>query len=184
MTTPTDDDVERLRKAFERHYGALLSYARRRTACREDAEEIVSSTFATAWRRIDRLPPEPLTIAWLYRVAWRTLANHHRSLRRRTNLVSRLMGLRGDEQLPVAAEDDGLVLDALERLRPGDQEVLRLVTWEELSYLEAAATIGCSPNAFAIRLHRARKALRAELDRLDPRWSSGEEGSDQAQLDD
>ncbi len=183
--TAADDDVARLREAFERHYGALLAYALRRTGSREDAEEIVASTFATAWRRIDCLPPEPLTITWLYRVAWRTLANHRRSMHRRTNLVARLIGLRSEDHLPTAAEDDGLVLEALSRLRPIDQEVLRLVTWEELSYLEAAATIGCSPNAFAIRLHRARKALRGELDRLEEgRASSENEVPDPRPLDD
>src|SRR5579871_5161168 len=69
------EDVARFRAAFERHYEAVLGYALRRTATLEDAEEVTASTFATAWRRLDRLPPEPHTRTWLYRVVWCILNN-------------------------------------------------------------------------------------------------------------
>jgi len=67
--------------------------------------------------------------------------------------------------------DEGLLHEALRRLRAQDQEVLRLVAWEELTYAEAAAVVGCSPNAFAVRLHRARAALKQELTELQARRS-------------
>ena len=53
---------------------------------------------------------------------------------------------------------------AFAHLRPEDQEILRLSSWERLSYREASAILHCSPNAYAIRLHRARLALRLALD--------------------
>lgn len=45
---------------------------------------------------------------------------------------------------------------ALASLPPADQEVLRLVAWENLGNQEIAAVRGITPNAVAIRLHRAR----------------------------
>ena len=173
VASSAPDDMARFRAAFERHYDALLAYAMRRTLTREDAEEVVATTFAIAWRRIDRLAPEPFTLTWLYRVAWRTLANQRRSNSRRDHLVGRLTGMRGpgSAEAPAAesADPEGLLQVALGRLRPRDQEVLRLVAWEELSYAEAAEVLGCSPNAFAIRLHRARAALKQELESLSLR---------------
>lgn len=57
------------------------------------------------------------------------------------------------------------VLDALGQgqLAPTDQEVLRLTAWEGLAPAEIARVLGISPNAAAIRLHRARGRLRHEL---------------------
>jgi RNA polymerase sigma factor (sigma-70 family) len=158
------DVVARFEAVFERHYGAVLGYALRRAASREDAEELTASTFATAWRRIDRLPPEPYARTWLFRVVWRMLANHRRAGDRQTRLLERIGCLvvvpTVDERDP---DEDGRLSEAFARLRARDQEVLRLVAWEELSYGEAAAVLGCTPNAFAVRLHRARGALRQEL---------------------
>ncbi|CAM5723939.1 RNA polymerase sigma factor 70 region 4 type 2 domain-containing protein OS=Streptomyces fumanus OX=67302 GN=GCM10018772_71120 PE=4 SV=1 [Streptomyces fumanus] len=58
--------------------------------------------------------------------------------------------------------------EALTRLSPGDQEVLRLTAWEELGVDEVAAALGCGSRAAAMRLHRARRRLRAEIDRMRP----------------
>ena len=54
--------------------------------------------------------------------------------------------------------------DAMERLRPVDREVLQLVMWEVLTHAEAAQVLGCSTNAVAVRLHKARKRLQTELE--------------------
>lgn len=154
MTTSSGDEVARFRSAFERHYDTLLLYALQRTGSREDAEEVVAATFAIAWRRVDRLALEPYTLTWLYRVAWRTLANQRRSDDRRERLASRLAMTRPEEEAD-PTEQEAMVHDALARLRPQDQALLRLVAWQELSCAEAAEVLGCTQNAFALRLHRA-----------------------------
>jgi RNA polymerase sigma-70 factor, ECF subfamily len=61
------------------------------------------------------------------------------------------------------------VLQALARLSDGDREALILVAWEGLSTAEGATAFGCSPTAFRVRLHRARRRLRTELRRLERR---------------
>jgi DNA-directed RNA polymerase specialized sigma24 family protein len=56
-----------------------------------------------------------------------------------------------------AGEDhDRPAFTALASLSPADQEVLRLVAWENLGNQGIAAVLGVTPNAVAIRLHRAR----------------------------
>ncbi|MET8305280.1 sigma factor-like helix-turn-helix DNA-binding protein [Micromonospora sp. NPDC005173] len=40
-----------------------------------------------------------------------------------------------------------------------DQEILRLIGWEELTVSEAAQVLGCARATVAVRLHRARRRL-------------------------
>src|SRR5262245_1324732 len=52
---------------------------------------------------------------------------------------------------------------ALQGLAERDQEVLRLIGWEELDISEAALVMGCTRAAMAVRLHRARRRLALAL---------------------
>lgn len=60
------------------------------------------------------------------------------------------------------------VRTALASLPAGDQEILRLVGWEQLVLAEVAVVLGCSRVAAKVRLHRARRRLLATLDRDQP----------------
>ncbi|MER3410834.1 MAG: RNA polymerase subunit sigma-24, partial [Thermoleophilia bacterium] len=92
-------------------------------------------------------------------------ANQRRAARRRNALIARLsQGTVMDAaSSPYEEGEEALVMEAVRRLLPGDQEVLRLVAWEELSPHEAAAVIGCSAALFRLRLHRARRRLARAL---------------------
>lgn len=156
----------RFEDLYRMNIGAVAAYALRR-APRETAEDVVAETFLVAWRRLDRVPEQPLP--WLYGVARRTLANHRRSAARRESLVRRLqLEVRA---IPLAPVDERL-LDALRTLRLQDREVLMLVAWEGLTPTEAAQALDCSPVACRIRLHRARKRLARALEATAP--SAGE----------
>jgi RNA polymerase sigma-70 factor (ECF subfamily) len=63
--------------------------------------------------------------------------------------------------------EEQVVRQALARLRPHDQEILRLAEWEELTHAELAVVFGCSVNAVTIRLHRAHRRFEAELRSLE-----------------
>jgi RNA polymerase sigma-70 factor (ECF subfamily) len=69
---------------------------------------------------------------------------------------------------PDAETPGAWVHEALDRLSPADQEVLRLAAWEELDAGQIAVVLGCGRRAATMRLHRARRRLRAEIDRLRP----------------
>ena len=95
---------EHERTAFEalyaEHYWALLRYAVRRTPDRESARDLVADTFATAWQRRDRMPPDR-TLPWLYRIAGNLLANRRRRTARATDAIRRL-ARNADDQHPAA----------------------------------------------------------------------------------
>lgn len=153
----------------------VLAYALRRAASPSDAEDAVAETFLIAWRRLDVMPRDDAAVLWLYAVCRRVLANQRRSQQRRWRLFDRLR--QGPESIMDPGQsEDGPAVDALARLRPDDQELLRLVAWEELSHTEIAQVLGITPNAVAIRLHRARRrfeqAFRDVPDRSDVKGSS------------
>ena len=158
-----EEDFQRLFADYNRH---VLAYALRRCVGRADAEDVVSSTFAVAWRRFGDKPSAEFELPWLYAIAARVLANQRRSLRRLAALRSRL------RELPAPAGDERSelpeVVAALRRLRRDDQEILRLAAWEGLTGAELAVALDCTENAAAIRLHRARKRLEEELAKEEP----------------
>jgi RNA polymerase sigma-70 factor (ECF subfamily) len=149
---------------FRAHYPEVLAYALRRIGERGAAEDVAAQTFAIAWRRLDTLPPDPLP--WLFGVARHVIRNETRSARRRFRLLARITA----QDPPVVAVDHAewaaersAVITALGRLSESQREVLRLAAWEGLDARRAADALGCSPAAYTLRLHRARRRLAKEL---------------------
>jgi len=158
-----EEDFQRLFTDYNRQ---VLAYALRRCDQRSDAEDVVANTFTVAWRRFADAPAEELRLPWLYAIAARVLANQRRSARRLLALRSRLRELPAPA--PEERSDLPEVLAALRKLRPEEQEILRLAAWEGLTNAELAVALGCSENAATIRLHRARKRLAEQLAKEEP----------------
>lgn len=161
----------RFREIYKANHDDLWKYCLRRAASPEEAEEALSETFAIAWRRLDIVPTGNDARPWLFGVARNQLRSGWRKYRRTTELRDRLVSSRTDypSQDPADAVDDGAstVLAALATLRERDQEVLRLAAWEELPHAEIAVLIGCSENAVAIRIHRARQRLEKAVAKMN-----------------
>jgi RNA polymerase sigma factor (sigma-70 family) len=154
----------RFETAYAAHHGPVLGYLLRRTASPDDAADVLAETFLTAWRRLEDMPPGPQARLWLYGVARRVLANHHRGERRRSALADRLRAdLAAAYQPPEYAGELAWIAAAFRRLPAADRELLALSSWEGLDPGQIAVVLGCSRNAARIRLHRARKRLAGEL---------------------
>src|ERR1700734_3592339 len=91
---PQPGGPDERRHRFEELYAAnhvpVLGYVLRRTDSPDDAADVIAETFLTAWRRLDDIPAGDQARLWLYGVARRVLANHHRGERRRSALAERL----------------------------------------------------------------------------------------------
>jgi RNA polymerase sigma factor (sigma-70 family) len=152
---------------FRENYGAVRAYALRRAPA-DVAQDAVAETFLVAWRRLEDVPGDALP--WLYGVARRVLANQRRAAERGAALERRLAGApvtsRSGDPGETAGEAEA-VRAALGRLTERDREALMLVAWHGLSGERAARAAGCTRGAFAVRLHRARSRLAAELATLD-----------------
>jgi RNA polymerase sigma-70 factor (ECF subfamily) len=144
---------------YAAHYAQIVNYGRRRLADDDAAAELAQDVYVVAWRR--RLDVPEHALPWLYAVARRLLANEWRSRRSAPAVVP----LDAD---PAACSGEfaaGVadVRTALGTLGEADQEILRLVGWEELTVAEAALVLGCTRTTAAVRLHRARKRLLAAM---------------------
>jgi RNA polymerase sigma-70 factor (ECF subfamily) len=155
-----EDDFRRL---YDRHYDAVHAYFRRRTGP-ASAPDLTAEVFTIAWRRLTDVPGGAEALLWLYGVAGNVAAHQRRSLARTSRLETRLQSVptsppnEPDAQVVRRAEFDR-VIAAADRLRPADQEILRLAAWEELPHDQIAQLLGCSVAAVDQRLHRARKRL-------------------------
>ena len=151
---------------FDAHHADVLAFAMRRVGDRAPAEDVVAETFAIAWRKREAIPDAPLV--WLYAIAHRVIANQRRSATRGTRLTERLAdeatrGPTGSDPAQIV-EARERILTAFGRLSESKREVLRLVAWDGVDTKAGARILGCSTVAFRMRLHRARGALRRELE--------------------
>jgi RNA polymerase sigma factor (sigma-70 family) len=145
---------------WARHHQRVHAYALRRTDAAA-AQDVVSETFLVAWRRREELSGDVLP--WLLGVARNVLANHARSARRSEALTQVLVdqALRRHDS---PGDVDFALLRALATLSPPDRELLLLVGWDGLSPAQCAASLGCSAATLRVRLLRARRRLRTQLD--------------------
>lgn len=161
----TTDRNAVLEELFAAHYEAVLRYARRRTNQVADAEEVIAQTFVVAWRRLEDMPAPDERLPWLYGIARHVLLNQRRGAMRRARLHERMRAApTGLNPRPSALPR---VIGAIAQLSDADREILRLMAWEDLSHAEIATVLGISPNAVAIRIHRARARLNRHLAATD-----------------
>ena len=149
----------RFRTVFA-HLGAVTAYARRRGS--RDADALAADVMTVAWRRLADLPAgDPLP--WLYGTARNLVLAE-----RRLSPLAALTSMREPERVASAPEPHEIDPDlarALRSLSELDREALLLIAWEDLTPSQAARALGINPAAFRVRLLRARRRLRASLDR-------------------
>jgi RNA polymerase sigma factor (sigma-70 family) len=154
---------------FERHFGAIHRYLRRRLDDR-GAEEAAAQTFFVAFDERGRFDGERGDARpWLFGIATNVARRHRRGEVRELRAVARLDGDLG-------GSDDGAEsrLDA-ERLRgalarcladlPAEEcDVLYLLVWAELDQPEIAAALDIPLGTVKSRLSRARRRVQEALE--------------------
>jgi RNA polymerase sigma-70 factor (ECF subfamily) len=156
---------------YRRYLDRVYGYCFYQLGDHHDAEDATERTFMAALRGLDRFEDRGSTFrAWLFRIARNTVANAHRSRRRR-----RTEPLPDSFERPAPnADPAGLVAlaDELHAVRhaiaemPDDRRqviVLRFV--DGLSSAEVAEVLDRSPGAVRVLLHRALRDLAARLAR-------------------
>ncbi len=179
--------LERLRRgddaAYEelvrQHSPRMLAVARRMLRNEDDAQEAVQEAFLSAFRAVERFEGQSRLSTWLHRIVVNHALMRMRTRRRKPEeAIEDLMpgfledGHHVDTPQPwkdaVEVLEQGelreAVRTAIEELPEGYRNVLWMRDIEELDTAETAEMLGISPNAVKTRLHRARVALRQQLD--------------------
>lgn len=155
----TSSDV--VAEALREHRGAFEGFVRARV--RPDrVDDIVQLVALRAMERAHTLEHPERVVAWLYRI--------HRNLiiddARRTATESRLVVSGAALPEPaVAVSDDPCSCSVIQsqRLRPTYASILTMVDSEGVAIPEAADALGITTNNATVRLHRARRALKAAM---------------------
>jgi RNA polymerase sigma-70 factor (ECF subfamily) len=156
---------------YRRHFRQIYSYCLRRISP-DRIDDAVADTFLVAWRRLSVVPEGASALPWLYGVAYKVLATQRRGRSRQEALKTKLAAsgatpMTGIEDFVVTAEESQRVLDAMSRLKPTDQEILKLSVWEELPHSDIALVLEITPGAVKQRAYEARKNLTREFNRLE-----------------
>ncbi|MEU9090770.1 RNA polymerase sigma factor [Streptomyces sp. NPDC087901] len=166
-------DTTALAALYDRHAGWLLARLNRRCADAETVREVLQDTFVTAWRSAGTHRGAEAG-GWLWVIAARRLVDAQRT-RARTERVAQAESAGGSEWAAAvpSAEDRvlagleyGDVGAALDRISPELREVLRATVIDGLTTRETARLLGIPEGTVKTRAMRARRELRAALDRL------------------
>lgn len=157
------------------HGGRMLAVARRFVRNEEDAQDIVQSSYLSAFRSVGQFEGQCLIGTWLHRIVVNTALMKLRSRRRKpeTGIDDLLPTFQEDghhveqfsdwcapaDELMQRAETRAIVRECIDQLPDNYREVLILRDIEELSTEESARALAMTPTAVKVRLHRARQAL-------------------------
>jgi RNA polymerase sigma factor (sigma-70 family) len=164
------DEPDYFAVLFDRHFGEVYRYLRRRLGG-ELAAELAAETFLQAFGSRRRFTDGDGSVrAWLYGIAANLARMNHRTEERRLRAYARAAADLSAYEPATAVEDrldaealgSALAL-ALAELSPALREVLVLHAWAQLSNEEIAEALGCSTAAVRTRLSRARSRLAAGL---------------------
>ncbi len=157
----------------------MVNLAYRLVGNREEAEDIVQEAFLRLHRSLESFRGECSLTSWLYRIVSRLAIDHLR----REKLRRKLFFFRSNNEDPDPVElvaDSGLtsveklqaretgrrVAAALETLSARQRAVFVLRHQEGLALKEIAAMLQLEEGTIKAHLHRAVRALRAELEDL------------------
>jgi len=152
---------------YQRYLPMMYAYVRARVFDQADAEDLTEQVFLRAFQSLAHYRPRgwPYS-AFLYRIARNLVIDHVRQ-------TGKTVPVEGAEERPdpspsadealIQQEDKRRLKQALNRLPPDYQEVIRLRLLLSLPTPTAAAWLGRSEGAVRVLLFRAVRALRREL---------------------
>ena len=146
--------------------GRWLRFVRARVANAADAEDVLQRALLRAVARASTLEDAGRVEAWFFRILRRAIADH-----RRARAVEAKRRAEGDVDASEAPAAESATSDAcacgarfLAELRPDYAEMIRRVDAEDAPVGEVARALRITPGNAHVRLHRARRALRARLE--------------------
>jgi len=177
-------DSEGFRLLFEvykdRVYSIALCYFNGDEA---SAHDVTQQIFLKLLTHITQFESRSAFSTWLYRMVANACLDRKRALRRFLSLDSSHAhelpaGRKSMEERVIRREMEASIQSAISGLRPKLRMAILLKHFEDLSYDEIAAVLGCSKGTVASRLNRGHQILAQKLSHLRGNWP-GSEGWDE-----
>ncbi len=169
-------DTSAHRQLFDRYYGRVLAFVRRRLRDDSLCEEVASVVFFEIWRNAGGFRGDSEVHSWIFGIAhFKALsARRHQGQLKRSSVIPTddevMQRYAGNEDLgeTLEARDDvRRLMRSLQSLPEGQREVIRLAFIEGRSYQEIADELGITEGNVKTRVNRARARLRSSLHRDD-----------------
>jgi len=169
-------DDKAFRFIFDRHAPSVRRFLQDLLRDGEAADEGTQEVFVRAHSRLRSLRDQDKLQPWLFGIARHVLSGHRRSSVADRDKQRRIEGRRLLDEEDVdrlveridAQQNSHRVYAALAALPEGERAIFELVALDGLVPAEAAAALGIRAATGRVRLHRARRTLRAALADLDP----------------
>lgn len=130
------------------------------------AEELLQAAFVKTLEKGGSIEDGESAVAWFYRLLRNALTDHHR---RRASETKALEHEANVTETATELEMRGAICTCmntlLPTLKPEYAEILRRVDLEDATVSSVAGELGISANNATVRLHRARQALKKQLER-------------------
>lgn len=160
-----DDGLDR---TLAQGRAAFLGFLVKRLGNRDEAEDVLQEFCIRVLARQDQLRDAERLDAWLYAILRSALNDHFRKAGRRRRLndaVAHEMQSAEDcvESPEAMAMVCGCIKGLVPELRPTDAVLIQRIDIDEEDRAMVAADLGIRSGTLAVRLHRARAALRDQL---------------------
>lgn len=167
-------DRDAFRQLVEQNQRDVYTLAVRLVRDPHLAEDVAQETFVRAWRALPAFRGEAAFSTWLHRITVNTAWTHRRRQKRHRHAdIDEVQAVVDETRRHNPGHlDDTLHLsvalrEALNTLPAEQRMVVVLKDVESWSHLEIAEALGITVGAAKVRLHRARRRLRALLADVD-----------------
>jgi RNA polymerase sigma factor (sigma-70 family) len=167
---PSDDgrDAAEVLAPLVDSHRELLGFLQRQLGDRALAEDILQAAFVKGIERAGQLREGEAVLAWFYRLLRNAIVDHHRragASERRLDALARELEST-DVPLPDSTAAICRCIEPLvDTLKPEYATALRRVELEGTAVKDFAQEAGITANNAAVRVHRAREALRKQVRR-------------------
>lgn len=152
--------------ALVRNHREFLAFLHRRLGDRALAEDILQEAFVRGIDRLGALEQNESATAWFYRILRNAVIDHHRrraSADRKLEAFAKELDQHVEPQEEVKGAVCQCVGELAGTLKPEYAEALRRVEIDGLAVKDYASEAGISSNNAAVRVFRAREALRKQV---------------------
>lgn len=161
---PMTADVAR---TLVENHRAFLAFLERRVGSRAVAEDILQDAFIRGLGKLDTLRNDESAVAWFYRALRNAVIDHHRRHAAANKaLAAFATELEHDAQTPTGETDEAVcacVTRLATTLKPEYAHALQRIEVAGLAVKGFADELGISPSNAAVRVFRAREALRRRV---------------------
>jgi RNA polymerase sigma factor (sigma-70 family) len=166
--TPARDTTSEVAEIFVANHRQFLSFLERRVGSRAVAEDILQEAFVRGMGTQLRADEQDSVIAWFYRTLRNAAVDYHRR-HKTANKALDAFAAETDDELQPDAEMHAAVCQCVKQLadtlKPAYADALNRIEVDGVSVKDYAAEAGISTSNAAVRVFRAREALRGQVAR-------------------